>query len=154
MRVLHANTLNHSHTHKPIHLRMSKFQLYLFTDRGPFFIRELFLQILLLELISYATAIVWVSPQFCGILRSYQTSWFLLPRTNEPGNLGPIYIQRLWHVAATSLPNLIFCFGVVLLHWAFSTATVTNFAVAGELLCDWFGSDIVVMSQTRRCRWM
>ena len=41
-------------------------------------------------------------------------------------------------VAATSLPNLIYCFGVVLLHQAFAT----NFAVAGESLCNWFGSDV------------
>ena len=45
-------------------------------------------------------------------------------------------------IAATSLPNLIYCFGVVLLHWAFATATTTTFAVAGESLCDWFGSDV------------
>ena len=34
------------------------------------------------------------------------------------------------------------------------TATATNFAVAGESLCDQFGSNVIVMSQTRRCRWM
>ena len=57
-------------------------------------------------------------------------------------------------VAATSLPNLIYCFGVVLLHRAFATATATNYAVAEESLCESFESDVVATSQTRRCRWM
>ena len=43
-------------------------------------------------------------------------------------------------VAATSLPNLIYCFGVVLLHRAFATAT--NFSVTEESLCNPFGSDV------------
>ena len=43
-------------------------------------------------------------------------------------------------VAATSLPNLIYCFGVVLLHQAF--ATTTNFAMAGESLWERCRSDI------------
>ena len=34
------------------------------------------------------------------------------------------------------------CLGVVLLHSAFATATATNFAVAGESICDRFGSDV------------
>ena len=43
-----------------------------------------------------------------------------------------------------SLPNLIQCFGVVLLHTAFATvtATTTKLLVAGGLLCDRFNSDI------------
>ena len=60
---------------------------------------------------------------------------------------GPIYIQT----TATSLPNLIDCFGVVLLHQAFVTATATNFAVAGESLCEPFGSNVAATSQTHRC---
>ena len=40
------------------------------------------------------------------------------------------------------LLNLIYGFGVVLLHPAFLTATATNFAVTGESLCEPFGSDI------------
>ena len=47
-------------------------------------------------------------------------------------------------VAAISLPNLIYCFGVVLLHRAFATAT--NFAVAGESLCNPFGSHVAATS--------
>ena len=35
---------------------------------------------------------------------------------------------------------------VVLLRWEFATGTVTNFAVAGELLCDRFGSDVADVS--------
>ena len=67
--------------------------------------------------------------------------------------MGPVR-AHLHPVTATSLLNLIYCFGVVLLHGAFVTATVTNFAVAGESLCDRFGSDITAMSQMHRCRWM
>ena len=50
------------------------------------------------------------------------------------------------NVAATLFPNLIYCFGVVLLHQAFVTATVINFAVTGELLCKPFGSDVTDVS--------
>ena len=49
---------------------------------------------------------------------------------------------HLHPATATSLPNLIYCFCVALLHWAFATAT--NFTVTGESLCDRFGSDITV----------
>ena len=61
--------------------------------------------------------------------------------------LGPIYIQRLRRrgdITVTSLPNLIYSFGDVLLHWAFATATY--FAVAEESLSDRFGSDVAAMS--------
>ena len=61
---------------------------------------------------------------------------------------------QLHPATATSLPNLTYCFGVVLLHQAFVTATATNFAVTGESLCEPFGSDVTATSQTRRCRWM
>ena len=54
----------------------------------------------------------------------------------------------------TSLPNLIYCFGVVLLHQVFVTVTATNFAVAGELLCEPFRGDVTATSQMRYCRWM
>ena len=50
-------------------------------------------------------------------------------------------------VAATSLPNLIYCFGVVLLHWAFVTVTATNFAVTGKSLCNPFRG-----ATLQRCR--
>ena len=47
---------------------------------------------------------------------------------------GP-FTSRDCDVVGTSLPNLIYCFGVVLLHWTFATAT--NFAVSRESLCIW-----------------
>ena len=53
------------------------------------------------------------------------------------------FVRAHLHPAtATSLPNFIYCFGVVLLHQAFVTATATNFAVTGESLCQPFGSDV------------
>ena len=55
--------------------------------------------------------------------------------------LRPVHTERnvrahLHPATATSLPNLVYCFGVVLLHQVFVTATATNFAVTGESLCD------------------
>ena len=76
---------------------------------------------------------------------SYNRTWFGKKRVKGP------FTSSDCDVTVTSLPNLIYCFDVVLLHWAFATAT--NFAVAGESLCDQFGSDIAAMSQTCRCRW-
>ena len=48
--------------------------------------------------------------------------------------------SRDYDVAATSLRNQFCCFGVVLLHPVF--ATVTKLPVAGESLCNPFGSDV------------
>ena len=66
------------------------------------------------------------------------------------------YFNRVWYWSlytdqftssdcdfpVTSLPNLIYCFGIVLFHWAFATATVTNFAV---LLENHFVTDSLAM---------
>ena len=57
-------------------------------------------------------------------------------------------------VAVTSLTNLFYYLGVVLLHQAFVTATATDFAVTGESLYNPIGIEVAVMSQTSRCRRM
>ena len=54
-------------------------------------------------------------------------------------------IRAHLHLAtAISLQNLIYCFGVVLLHTAFLTVTVTatNFTITGGLLCEQFESNV------------
>ena len=80
------------------------------------------------------------------------TSWVLI-KSNVPfipSNGAPVNFvtflfvfgvrAHLHSATATSLAYDFCYFGVVLLHWAFVTAT--NFAVAGESLCDWFRSDV------------
>ena len=61
---------------------------------------------------------------------------------------------HLHPATATSLQNQFCCFGVVLLHPTFATASVTKLPVTGKSLCNPFGSDITTTSQTRHCRWM
>ena len=73
-------------------------------------------------------------------------------RSAESTSLNGPFTSRDCDVAATSLPNLIYCFGVVLLHWAFVTVTATNFAVAGESLCDQFGSDVTAIINQQKWR--
>ena len=88
---------------------------------------------------------------FCGATvtplrpQALSATWyygFISPATPAKGP----FTSSDCDVAAISLPNLIYCFGVVLLHRVFVIATATYLTVTGESLCNPFGSNVAATS--------